>query len=164
MAKRWINLDEKDVELIITTINFSEIKSKQATALLNKLHKTQKRISISSAKAKGCGLQHWTCEQISNILSIPFENKNDQCEIHCREMGQSGTDVILRGKAFKRFPYSIECKNTENINLLDAVNQAKSNQQKDTDWLLIHKKKALAKPIIIMSWEAFEKLFRKGMK
>jgi hypothetical protein len=113
-----------------------------------------------SAKNKGARLQKWVCQKIADIFGIEFDNQDDQCLIHSREMGQSGTDVILRGEVYKEFPFDIECKNTEKLNLWATIEQAKSNTKKDRDWLIVHKKN-YENPIVIISWETFEKLFRK---
>ena len=114
----------------------------------------------SSAKAKGRNLQQRVCRGIAELLHLPFDQQDDQCLIHSREMGQSGIDIILRGVAQKQFPFSIECKNTETFSVYKAIEQAKSNQSKNTEWAVVHKKNH-SEPIVIMDWAAFLKLMQR---
>lgn len=163
MSKKWVTIDGKDIDLLIAVQNYA---GKTAVgdalgSLIARLSKSQKKITTASAKAKGRNLQQWVCERISAITGIPYVQSDDQCEIHSREMGQAGIDVVLRGEALKRFPFSVECKATESLNLKDTVDQAKSNTYKNTDWIIVHRKKAIPEPLVIMSWDTFEKLVKK---
>lgn len=81
-------------------------------------------MKTSSCKAKGRRLQSWVAGKISSYLGIPFKKDGD---IDVRPMGQSGCDIILRGKAKELFPYSIECKNQERVNVWKAWEQAVKN-------------------------------------
>ena len=107
-----------------------------------------------SAKNKGSRLQKWCAEKISKLLGIPC-GKDEL--ISSREMGISGTDVKLIGGAKKEFPYSVECKNCESWAFPKWIKQAKSNQEKGTNWLLIVKKNH-HEPIAVMDAEVFFKL------
>lgn len=131
------------------------------TSLIGKFKKTQKKITTASAKAKGRNLQQWVCRKISELTDIPYEQSDDQCDIHSREMGQAGCDIILRGEARKLFPFSVECKASESLNLKDTVDQARNNAYHGTDWLIVHNKKAVKDTLVIMSWDTFEKLYRR---
>ena len=110
-----------------------------------------------SAKDKGRRLQKLVCEKISKLLDIPFDNTDDFCLIHSREMGQSGTDIILRGEAREKFPFDIECKNTEKLQLNKAIKQAENNSEKD-NWLIVHKKNRM-EPIVILKFDVFLKIY-----
>jgi len=111
-------------------------------------------IKISSRKAKGRSLQQLVAKKISEITGFEYGKDKD---IESRPMAQSGTDIILRGNAQDLFPYSVECKNVENLNLWDAIKQAKANQKEGTDWLLVVKRNN-EKPIAIIDAERFFKL------
>lgn len=78
-------------------------------------------MKTSSAKAKGRRFQQWVAQQIGLVLDIPVEKDGD---IESRPMGQSGSDIILRGEARKRFPYGVECKNVESLSIWAALKQA----------------------------------------
>jgi hypothetical protein len=132
-------------------------------ALIKKIERAGERIKVRSAKAKGMGFQKWICEQISELLNIPFISGDDESLIASRNSGVNGVDIILRGEAKKRFPFSIEAKNCENLGIMDAVEQAQSNQAEGTDWMVVHKRKALKGAIVILSWHSFKDLYRKGL-
>lgn len=158
MANRWLVLSDTEINYIKGSMETTGYG--KDCPLYKKLEKTQKRIAISSAKGKGRELQKWVCTRIAELLSIPFDNQDDHCLIHSREMGQSGTDVILRGKAHRRFPFSIECKNTEAINLPAFVRQCRENIKPGEELMVVVRSKALREPILIMEWDTIAKLYR----
>lgn len=129
--------------------------------IIKKLKKSLISTKIRSRKNKGLNLQKWICSKISELINISYDQQNDQCLIHSREAGQSGTDIILRGEALKLFPFSIECKSSEGLNVKTAIDQAKNNQIDKTYWMLIYKRKSFKKPIVIIDWFTFEKLWKK---
>ena len=88
--------------------------------------KTKKKpISVASRKAKGRRLQQKIAEYISKITNIPATKDGD---IESRPMGQSGRDVILRGKAKEMFTFhGIECKARESLNIWQALAQAEEH-------------------------------------
>ena len=112
-------------------------------------------MKTSSCKAKGRKLQQYVAEQISNILNIPW-GKDEL--IRSRGMGQSGVDVVLVGEAKEKFAWSVECKNTQKLNLWDAIGQARDNQLDGTDWLLVVKKNHEV-PVVVMDSMIFFKLW-----
>lgn len=77
-------------------------------------------------------------------------------------MGQSGVDIRLDKEALKKFPFSVECKRQENWAVSGWIEQAKQNQIKNTDWLLICKRSR--KPaVIIMDAERFFELLKQAL-
>jgi len=156
LANKWVCLSDSDRDYIKSLLK----DDKKSKALSRKLDDADKRITVQSAKGKGRELQKWVCIRIAKLIDIPFDNKDDNCKIHSREMGQSGVDVILRDEALKKFPFSIECKSTESINLRDFIQQAKSNQKEGTDWMVVIRTKSISDVIVVMSWDSFEKLYK----
>lgn len=154
-----VKLDKKEIELLVGLL--SDNDSKLAINLRKRLLKATKPIKVSSAKSKGRTLQYTVCEDIAELLGINFNQQDDNCLIHSREMGLNGTDVVLRGKAKELFPYSIECKACETLAIPKWIEQAKSNIQDNTDWMLIVKKQSIGKPICIVDWENFKNIFKK---
>ena len=135
---------------------------KECKRLIKKFENAEKKIKVSSAKGKGRGLQYWVCEQIAELFGIEFVQSDDDCPIHSREMGQHGTDIVLRGQIAKKFPFDVECKSCETLSIPEWVRQARANKKENRDWLLVFKKHTLGiKPLVIMEWEVFEKLFRR---
>jgi hypothetical protein len=156
-----VSLENKDIKILLSYIARNAIyKTGEENRVLNKMERGMKRIKTSSAKAKGRDLQQWVCRAIADMIQIPYNQQNDQCEIHSREMGQAGIDIILRGEAIRKFPYSVECKNSEGINVKEALHQAQTNCYPNTSAIVVHKQKGLKEPIVIMEWSVFEALFR----
>jgi len=158
VAKKWVTISPQEIALL-EDVN-SRDPDKSLTGLIQKFTKTQTKITTSSAKAKGRHLQQWVCDRISAITEIPYAQQDDQCEIHSREMGQAGIDVVLRGEALRRFPFSVECKASESLDIKGTVEQARGNVYKDTDWLIVHRRKAIPEVLVIMAWDAFERLVK----
>ena len=71
-----------------------------------------------SAKAKGRRLQQQFRELLIEELGIHPE------DIESRSMGAGGEDLIMARAAREKFPYSIECKNVEKLNVWEAYKQA----------------------------------------
>jgi len=117
------------------------------------LKPTQKKVKHS--KAKGRNLQNFVAEKISKLLDLPWGP--DEL-ISSRRMGQRGMDVVLRGEAAKKFPYSIECASGQTINWLEKMRQVKKGQKKGTDWLLFLKRKEFKSPVVMMDSNLFFKL------
>jgi len=121
----------------------------------------RKKIKSSSAKNKGRNLQYYICEKISEIFNIKFDQNNDQCDIRSREGGQHGTDIILRGEVYKKFPFDIECKNNESPSVKSWISQAKkNNKNKNRHWLLFWKCKKFKRPVVIMDSDIFFNFFK----
>ena len=73
-------------------------------------------------------------------------------------MGLNGKDIILRGHIAKEFPYDIECKCCEQLDISNWIKQAKSNSK--GNWLVVFKKKEIGEPIVLMDWDTFEKTYK----
>jgi len=123
----------------------------------DKIPQKKKRITTASAKAKGRNLQKWTCKKIGELLGMEWGYDDDR-DIQPRLMGQSGVDVVLRGEALKQFPFSVECKNQESWSVPAYIKQARKNNIKNTNWLLVLKKKELKNPIVILEADVFFKI------
>lgn len=167
MASRTVKFDTSDLTLIVEMAemylnehnNFPAI-NKQAQTIIRKCKNNAKTIKISSRKGKGRALQMVVCNDISEIIGIPYIQSSDDCDIHSREMGQAGNDIILRGPAKKLFPFSVECKCSESLNLTDTYEQVKANQESGYDWLIVHKRKSIPEIIVMLSWDAFKKIIK----
>lgn len=154
-----IKFDNKEIKFLKELLSNSY--DKKAAKIIKKLNNAEKKIKTSSMKAKGRALQYWVCRQIADIFGVDFVQSDDECLIHSREMGQHGTDIILRGWLSYAFPYDVECKNCETLSIPKWVEQAKKNQQECREWLLIFKKQSMGnQPYVVMEWNSFEKLMR----
>lgn len=147
------------------TTNKNAKIEKECKRLIKKFENAEKKIKVSSAKGKGRGLQYWVCERIAEMFGIEFIQSDDDCLIHSREMGQHGTDIVLRGKIAERFPFDIECKSCESLSIPEWIRQARENKKENRDWLLVFKKQTIgSEPLVIMEWKTFENLFLAGKK
>ena len=113
-------------------------------------------MKTQSAKAKGRKLQQWVRDQIIEQLEVHPE------DIESRSMGASGEDLIMARAARERFPFSVECKNVEKLNVWEAYEQAKSNSN-DYEPIVIMKKNQ-KKPLVVVDADFFISLFKRGDK
>ena len=105
-----------------------------------------------SAKAKGRRLQQQFRELLIEELGIHPE------DIESRSMGAGGEDLIMARAAREKFPYSIEFKNVEKLNVLEAYKQASENS-KDYEPLVVMKKNN-HKTLVVLDAESFVKIFK----
>ena len=113
-------------------------------------------MKTQSAKAKGRKLQQWVRDQIIEQLEVHPE------DIESRSMGAGGEDLIMARAARERFPFSVECKNVEKLNVWDAYEQAKSNSN-DYEPIVIMKKNQ-KKPLVVVDADFFISLFKREDK
>ena len=86
-----------------------------------------------SAKAKGRRLQQDVRNRLIEELDVHPE------DIESRSMGASGEDLIMARAARKKFPYSIECKNQEKLNVWNAYTQSDVNAKHYEPLVIIKK-------------------------
>ena len=109
-----------------------------------------------SAKAKGRRLQQWVVKQLIETFDIHPE------DIKSCSMGAGGEDVVMARAAREKFPYSVECKNVEKLNVWDAYDQAKANAG-NYEPIVIMKKNG-KKPLAIVDAEYFINLNKEKKK
>ena len=111
-------------------------------------------MKTQSAKAKGRRLQQWIRDVLIEKLNIHPE------DIESRSMGAGGEDLIMARAAREKFPYSIECKNVEKLNVWEAYKQASENS-KDYEPLVVMKKNN-HKTLVVLDAEYFVKIYQKS--
>ena len=104
-------------------------------------------MKTQSAKAKGRNLQKWVVQQLIETFDIHPE------DIKSCSMGASGEDVIMARAAREKFPFSVECKNQEKLNVWDAYEQAKENSG-DYEPIVVLKRNS-TKPLVLVDAEYF---------
>ena len=109
-------------------------------------------MKTQSAKAKGRRLQQWFRNLLVESLHLDGE------DLESRPMGSSGEDIIMGKQSRNVFPYSIECKNQEKLNVWDAYEQAESNC-KDYEPIVVLKRNK-HKPLVLVDAEYFVKLYK----
>jgi len=82
-----------------------------------------------SAKAKGRNLQNLVRDELRKVFVDQWTRvpKLEYDDIKSQTMGMGGEDIVLSPIAKKLIPYSFECKNTERLNLWEAISQCKGN-------------------------------------
>ena len=75
-----------------------------------------------SAKNKGKRLQN----QVRDLILEKFQQLEED-DVRSTTMGDSGEDVLLSPFARRLFPFSIECKNQEKLNIWSSLEQAENN-------------------------------------
>jgi hypothetical protein len=107
----------------------------------------------STRKAKGRFLQNFVHD---NIL-LNFKDL-EEGDVKKAIMGESGIDIKLSPHARRIFPYGIECKNTEKINIWAAIIQCEDNAAKEKLTPLLVIKRNRAEPHVVLAWKDFVKL------
>jgi hypothetical protein len=105
-------------------------------------------MKTQSAKAKGRRLQQWMRDILIERLDIHPE------DIESRSMGAGGEDLIMARSARERFPFSIECKNQEKINVWESYKQASANAKGIHEPIVVIKKNG-EKPLVVIDAVAF---------
>jgi len=107
-------------------------------------------MKTQSAKAKGRRLQQWFRDLLIENLGVHPE------DIESRSMGAGGEDLIMARAAREKFPYSIECKNVEKLNVWDAYSQASENSG-NYEPIVVMKKNG-KKPLVVIDADYFVRL------
>tara|TARA_B100002019_G_C21216434_1_gene572295 strand:+ start:555 stop:893 length:339 start_codon:yes stop_codon:yes gene_type:complete len=111
-------------------------------------------MKTQSAKAKGRRLQQWFRDLLIEKLDIHPE------DVESRSMGAGGEDLIMARAAREKFPFSIEAKNQEKLNIWEAYKQASENSG-DYEPLVVLKRNN-HKPLVLIDAESFVKLIKNG--
>ena len=114
-------------------------------------------MKTQSRKAKGRRLQNQFMQLLIEKLDIDPE------DIESRSMGAGGEDLIMSRAARNKFPYSVECKNQESLNIWKAWEQANGNKG-IYEPLVVIKKNGVS-PLIVVDAENFLEMikgFRNG--
>ena len=109
-------------------------------------------MKTQSAKAKGRKLQQWFRDRLIDVLEIHEE------DIESRSMGAGGEDLIMARAAREKFPYSVECKNQEKINIWESYKQADMNSKVDEPVVVL--KRNNHKPLVLVDAEYFVNLHK----
>ena len=79
-------------------------------------------MKTSSKKSKGRRLQNSVRDNL--LEAFPSLEEDD---IKVAIMGESGEDIKLSPAARRKIPYSFECKNTERLQIWQAIEQSEGN-------------------------------------
>ncbi|MCB0194138.1 MAG: hypothetical protein KDJ65_19460 [Anaerolineae bacterium] len=104
----------------------------------------------SSAKAKARRLQNAVAALIRRRFGLAAR------DVRPASMGAHGADVQLSADAAARFPFAVECKNTERLNVWEALAQAEANADGLTPLLVF--KRNRSKTYVTLEFEQFLEL------
>jgi len=104
-------------------------------------------MKTQSRKAKGRRLQQQFMQLLIEKLDIDPE------DIESRSMGAGGEDLIMSKAARTKFPYSVECKNQERLNIWQAWEQTNNNKGIYEPMLVI--KKNGTSPLVVLNADNF---------
>ena len=111
--------------------------------------------TTSSRKAKGRKLQQEVAKLIQEAFNL------SELDVRSTSMGAGGVDIQLSSAAIEVFPYAVECKCVEKVNLWEAWEQANAHAVaeshktgKDIKPVVVIKK-SHKKPIVILALEDF---------
>jgi hypothetical protein len=100
-----------------------------------------------SRKAKGRALQQQIRADLIDHLGI------HDLDIKSTAMGQSGCDLYLSPAARAVFPYGIEAKNQESLNVWSALQQCQDNAEAEGLIPLLIFKRARSPTYAVLRWE-----------
>ena len=106
-----------------------------------------------SAKNKGKRLQN----DVRDLILETFKQLEPD-DVRSTTMGDSGEDVLLSPAARKLFPFSVECKNQERLNLWEAYSQSEANCGEYEPVVFL--KKNNHKPLVLVDADYFVKLHK----
>lgn len=106
----------------------------------------------SSRKSKGRTLQ----KLVRDVVLKTFKELEPD-DVRSTSMGAGGVDLQLSPLAKRLFPFSLECKNQEAVNVWASYEQAKKNTLKDTKPLLVIKRNR-TDPLVVIALTDFMEL------
>ena len=109
-------------------------------------------MKTAARKAKGRRLQQWFRDLLIETLEV------DPDDVRSVSMGAGGEDILMSKAARDRFPFSVECKNTERLNLWAAWDQV--NQNKGIYSPLLVVKRNGSQPLIVIEADIFMELVK----
>jgi hypothetical protein len=110
-----------------------------------------------SAKQKGRLLQQFVRDAI--YAAFPSLEKGD---VESTSMGAGGMDVKLSPAAKRLFPFAVECKSKQTINVYKEFEQARANANGLIPVLVI--KKNRTEPLIVLDFERFMCIMKESAK
>ncbi len=108
-----------------------------------------------SAKNKGKRLQN----KIRDLILEKFDILEPD-DVRSITMGDSGEDILLSPAARKLFPFSVECKNQEKLNIWGALEQAEDNSGNHTPLVIF--KRNRSKTYAVLEFKELLKLLNES--
>lgn len=113
-------------------------------------------MKTSSAKAKGRTLQKETVLAIKKMIEARSGAIIGEYDVKGAIMGERGVDIKLSAFARSYFPYSVECKNVESLNVWSAIEQMEANVEAGTKPLLVFRRNHKPAYVIMRAEDFFK--------
>lgn len=110
-------------------------------------------MKTSSCKAKGRHLQQTVRDKILSEFSDLSPD-----DVRSTSMGSSGEDILLSPLARLKFPFSVECKNQESINIWSSIKQTEINAKEHIPLLIFKRNKSTV--YCVLSFDNLLKLIK----
>lgn len=107
-----------------------------------------------SSKAKGRRFQQDIASDIRSAFQIETPDAVSTA------MGQAGTDIKLSTAARHKFPFAVECKCVERLNVWESWQQAETNGIKEQLFPLLLIRKNNHKPLAVLDWDLLLEILR----
>lgn len=114
--------------------------------------------TVRSRKQKGMNFQ-----KIVKDLILKYIKELDEEDLKVAVSGETGQDIYKSPKAKKIFPFAIEAKRTEKLNIWSAIEQAEENKDK-TETAIVVFKRNRSDIYCTLKFEEFLKLLERGAK
>lgn len=111
--------------------------------------------TVRSRKAKGRTFQKETARKIREAFHL------EDHDAISAAASVPGEDIILTPYAKEQFPFSVECKNQEHIQIWDAIAQAEKNAN-DRIPIVVFKRNNM-EPHVVMNFDDFLVLVKYGV-
>lgn len=115
----------------------------------------------SSRKAKGRRLQQKIREDLRSIGEAYGLEADD---IESRQMGGAGVDIVLSPAARRVFPFDVEAKNCESLNVVKVFRDHHTKYSKTKNLKMVIHAKNHCEPMITVRWKDFLKLYSAYLK
>jgi hypothetical protein len=102
-----------------------------------------------SRKAKGRVFQQQVREEILVAMDL------DPKDVLSTPMGQAGPDIYFAAQAQNEFPFAVECKHQDRLNLWAAIRQTEINAFGNDLVPLLVVKRSRGEPYAILPWTVF---------
>jgi len=85
-------------------------------------------------------------------------------DILSRGMGQNGEDVMLSPAARKIYPFFIECKCVEKLNVVGVFNEHYNKYKDKLGYSLLVHSRNRQTPLVTLRWEDFMEIYKLTMQ
>lgn len=113
-------------------------------------------MKTSSAKAKG----RKACKEVQDLMYL-YDTSLELGDIEITSSGATGEDLKLSPAARKIYPWAIECKNQEALNIWAAYEQATEHANGSTLIPIVFYKRNRSELMVTLTAENFMKLVKK---